>query len=148
MIRIKGKGQEKMKEIEIIDLNEKQSEHLDNMLDEYDYSFIKFKLDGDVEIGIMDEGQLVAGLLATMTVYKIMYVSSVFVKEEYRRKGLGTLLMREMEKRAKDLGANMIRLDTFEWQGKGFYEALGYEQVGQYTNDEDGFSEYFFLKRI
>ena len=148
MIRIKGKGQEKMKEINIIDLNEEQSEHLDNMLDEYDYSFIKFKLDGDVEIGIMDEGQLVAGLLATMTVYKIMYVSSVFVKEEYRRKGLGTLLMREMEKRAKDLGANMIRLDTFEWQGKGFYEALGYEQVGQYTNDEDGFSEYFFLKRI
>ncbi len=137
-----------MKEIEIIDLNEEQSEHLDNMLDEYDYSFIKFKLDGDVEIGIMDEGQLVAGLLATMTVYKIMYVSSVFVKEEYRRKGLGTLLMREMEKRAKDLGANMIRLDTFEWQGRGFYEALGYEQVGQYTNDEDGFSEYFFLKRI
>ena len=137
-----------MKEIKIVDLNEKQSEHLDNMLDEYDFSFIKFKLDGDVEIGIMDEGQLVAGLLATMTVYKIMYVSSVFVKEEYRRKGLGTLLMREMEKRAKDLGANMIRLDTFEWQGKGFYEALGYEQVGQYTNDEDGFSEYFFLKRI
>lgn len=137
-----------MKEIEIIDLNEEQSEHLDNMLDEYDYSFIKFKLDGDVEIGIMDEGQLVAGLLATMTVYKIMYVSSVFVKEEYRRKGLGTLLMREMEKRARDLGANMIRLDTFEWQGRGFYEALGYEQVGRYTNDEDGFSEYFFLKRI
>ena len=137
-----------MKEIEIVDLNEEQSEHLDNMLDEYDYSFIKFKLDGDVEIGIMDEGHLVAGLLATMTVYRIMYVSSVFVKEEYRRKGLGTLLMREMEKRAKDLGANMIRLDTFEWQGKGFYEALGYEQVGQYTNKEDGFSEYFFLKRI
>ena len=81
MIRIKGKGQEKMKEINIIDLNEEQSEHLDNMLDEYDYSFIKFKLDGDVEIGIMDEGQLVAGLLATMTVYKIMYVSSVFVKD-------------------------------------------------------------------
>ena len=148
MIRIKGKGQEKMKEINIIDLNEEQSEHLDNMLDEYDYSFIKYRLDGSVEIGILDEGQLIAGLLATMTVYKIMYVSSVFVKEEYRRKGLGTLLMHEMEKRAKDLGANMIRLDTFEWQGKGFYEALGYEQVGQYTNDEDGFSEYFFLKRI
>ena len=118
------------------------------MLDEYDYSFIKYRLDGSVEIGIMDEGQLIAGLLATMTVYKIMYVFSVFVKEEYRRKGLGKALMREMEKRAKNLGANMIRLDTFEWQGKGFYEALGYEHVGQYTNDEDGFSEYFFLKRI
>ena len=56
--------------------------------------------------------------------------------------------MREMEKRAKALGANMIRLDTFDWQGKEFYEALGYQQVGHYTNEEDGFSEYFFLKRI
>ena len=129
-----------MKEIKIVDLNEEQSESLDNMLDEYDYSFIKYRLDGSVEIGIFDEGQLIAGLLASMTVYKIMYVSSVFVKEEYRRKGLGTLLMREMEKRAKDLGANMIRLDTFEWQGKEFYEALDYKQVGQYTNEEDGFS--------
>ena len=42
----------------------------------------------------------------------------------------------------------MIRLDTFDWQGKEFYEALGYQQVGHYTNEEDGFSEYFFLKRI
>ena len=40
----------------------------------------------------------------------------------------------------------MIRLDTFDWQGKAFYEALGYEIIGQYENTADGFSEYFFLK--
>ena len=42
----------------------------------------------------------------------------------------------------------MIRLDTFDWQGQDFYRALGYETVGQYENAEDGFSEYFFLKRL
>ncbi|QTE74772.1 GNAT family N-acetyltransferase [Clostridiales bacterium FE2010] len=137
-----------MKEIEIIDLTEEQSTALEDMLDEYDYSFIKFRLDGSVEIGIYDNGELIAGLSAVMTAFRIMYVSTVFVKEEYRRKGYGAMLMREMEKRAKALGANMIRLDTFDWQGKEFYEALGYQQVGHYTNEEDGFSEYFFLKRI
>jgi hypothetical protein len=40
------------------------------------------------------------------------------------------------------------RLDMFDWQGKDFYEALGYKCVGQYDNTEDGYSEYFFLKRI
>ena len=49
---------------------------------------------------------------------------------------------------AKELGANTIRLDTFSWQGKEFYEALGYQIVGHYENETDGYAEYFFLKRI
>ena len=32
--------------------------------------------------------------------------------------------------------------------GKDFYEALGYRCVGSYDNAEDGYSEYFFIKRI
>lgn len=68
--------------------------------------------------------------------------------EDYRRKGYGKRLINEMEKRAKELGVNTIRLDTFSWQGKEFYEALDYEVVGSYENSEDGYAEYFFLKRI
>ena len=56
--------------------------------------------------------------------------------------------MREMEKRAAEMGVNTIRLDTFNWQGKEFYEALKYTCVGHYDNVEDGYSEYFFLKRL
>lgn len=83
-----------------------------------------------------------------MTAFKILYVSTVFVDEAYRRKGYGKMLIDEMEKRAKALGANTIRLDTFNWQGKDFYEALGYQIVGSYDNNDDGYSEFFFLKRI
>lgn len=53
-----------------------------------------------------------------------------------------------MEKRALAMGVNTVRLDTFNWQGKEFYEALDYRCVGQYENAEDGYSEYFFLKRL
>ena len=31
---------------------------------------------------------------------------------------------------------------------KEFYKAMGYEIVGSYENKVDGFSEYFFLKRL
>ena len=134
--------------MKIVDLTEEQVEFIENKLDEYDENYIKYKLNGQIQIGIEENGKVVAGLDACMTAFKILYVSTVFVSDEYRRKGYGKKLIVEMEKRAKSLGANTIRLDTFNWQGKEFYEALGYEMVGQYTNDDDDYSEYFFLKRI
>ena len=132
----------------IIDLNEEQVEDIEERLEDFDESYITYKMDGEIHIGIEDDGKLVAGLNAYITNFKILYVSTVFVDEEYRRKGLGARLMREMEKRAADMGVDTIRLDTFNWQGKEFYEALGYEAVGHYEHPGDGYSEYFFMKRI
>ena len=132
----------------IIDLTEEQAEDIEERLEAFDESYITYKMDGEIQIGIEDDGKLVAGLDACITNFKILYVSTVFVDEEYRRKGLGARLMREMEKRAAAMGVNMIRLDTYDWQGKEFYETLGYECVGHYDNKEDGFSEYFYLKKL
>ena len=134
--------------MEIIDLNEEQLEDIENRLEEYDESHITYRMEGSIHIGIIENNQLIAGLDACMTAFKIMYVSTVFVNEEYRRQRYGTILMKEMESRAKRMGANTIRLDTFDWQGKEFYEALGYQLVGNYSNNDDHYSEYFFLKRI
>ena len=134
--------------MKIVDLNEEQAEDIENRLDEYDENHIQYKLEGCIQLGVEEDGKLVAGLDAEMTVFRILYVSTMFVNEEYRRKGIGTMLIREMEKRAAAMGADMIRLDTFDWQGKDFYLALGYEIVGHYENPEEGYAEYFFLKRL
>ncbi|MDE7105603.1 MAG: GNAT family N-acetyltransferase [Anaeroplasmataceae bacterium] len=132
----------------IIDLTETQVEELETALDIYDRKHVTYKLEGTISIGILHNGCIVAGLDACMTAFKILYVSTVYVDEKHRRKGLGKMLIEEMERRAKLLGANTIRLDTFNWQGKEFYLAMGYEIVGSYKNDIDNFEEYFFLKRI
>ena len=134
--------------MEIIDLNEDQVEDIESRLSSFDENYITYKMDGCIQIGVEDDGKLIAGLDACITAFKILYVSTVFVDEEYRRKGIGALMIREMEKRTLAMGANTIRLDTFNWQGKEFYEALDYQCVGQYDNTEDGYSEYFFLKRL
>ena len=134
--------------MKLIDLTEEQVDYIENKLDEYDENYIRYRLDGRIQIGIVDDDKVIAGLDACMTAFKILYVSTVFVDEAYRRKGYGEKLIDEMEARAKALGANTIRLDTFNWQGKEFYEALGYQKVGSYDNNDDGYSEYFFLKRI
>lgn len=134
--------------IEIVNLTSAQIEQLNESLEEYDEQYSTYKIDGSISIGILKDGKMIAGLDACMTAFKILYVSTVFVEEQYRRCGYGKRLIEEMERRAKLLGANTIRLDTFDWQGKEFYQALYYDLVGQYKNDEDHYEEFFFMKRI
>lgn len=135
-------------EPKIIHLSEEQECEIRYYLDEYNAKHIRYRLDGMMRIGLEEDGKLIAGLIAYMSVYKIMYVDTVFVDESYRRQGYGRKLVMEAERQAKELGVNTIRLDTFNWQGTEFYKALGYEAVGSYSNEEDGFEETFFVKRI
>ena len=81
----------------IVDLNEEQLEIIENKLSNFDETYITYKMDGNIHIGIEEDGKLVAGLGASITAFKILYVSTVFVDEEYRRKGYGKLLIEEME---------------------------------------------------
>ena len=133
---------------QIIELNDLQLEDIERRLYEYDKKHIKYEISGNIKIGVLDNDILIAGADACMTAFKILYVSTVFVDEKYRNNKIGTLLMNEIETRAKLLGANIIRLDTFDWQGRDFYRSLGYEEVGSYESKIDNFSEYFFLKRL
>ena len=110
--------------VKIVNLDEAQLEMVENKLSDFDERYITYKMDGNIQIGIEEDGNVVAGLDACVTAFKILYVSTVFVDEAYRRKGYGKLLMEEMEKRAREMGVNTIRLDTFSWQGKEFYEAV------------------------
>lgn len=132
----------------IIELNDSQVEDIENRLEQYDRQHMGDEVSGNIRIGVVDDDKLIAGADACMTAFRILYVSSVFVDENYRNQKVGTLLMNEIEERAKSLGANMIRLDTFNWQGRDFYLSLGYEEVGSYENEVDNFSEHFFLKRL
>lgn len=134
--------------MKIITLTKEQVEDIENRLNNFDEKHINYKMNGCIQIGIEENQKLIAGLDACITAFRILYVSTVFVDENYRRKGYGKQLIYEMEKRAVEMGVNMIRLDTFSWQGKEFYEALGYEIVGRYENTVDGYAEYFFLKRL
>lgn len=132
----------------IIDLSREQAAYINEQLSIYDKAHIQYSLEDGVQIGIEINGMLVGGLNAYTSAYHILYVDTVFVEKEYRRRGLGRILMQEMEQRAKKLGINLIRLDTFDWQGYEFYISLGYEVVGHYYNEIDNFHEYFFVKRI
>lgn len=132
----------------MIQLSGDQVSEIENRLERYDDRHIKDRRTGDVNIGVMYEGELIAGACGCISAFRILYVSTVYVNERFRKKGVGRMLMKKVEEAARALGANMIRLDTFNWQGAGFYLKLGYEQVGYYSSCMDEFEEYFFLKRL
>jgi len=69
------------------------------------------------------DGILVGGLNAYISAFKILYVDTVFVADEYRRQGIGRKLICEMKQRAKSMGANMIRIEKN--QACGEHESTG-----------------------
>ena len=84
--------------MKIIDLSEEQVEDIERRLSSFDENYIKYKMDGWIQIGVEDNGKLIAGLDACITAFKLLYVSTVFVDEAYRRQGIGARMIREMEK--------------------------------------------------
>lgn len=77
------------------------------------------------------------------------YVDYAFVESGYRGQGIGTSLFMKLEEHAKGLGCDVIQLFTWEFQGIGFYEKLGYECVGVVPNwIENQYDAYFYKKRL
>lgn len=136
------------KDYTLVELSPAEAQEVDGRLEDFDREFVGYELDKKIELGVKIDGKLVAGLLGCTTLFHILYVETVWVDKDYRRQGLGAALLAELERRAADMGVNLIRLDTFDWQGYEFYKSCGYEEVGSYTEPRDGYSEYFFIKRL
>jgi len=54
-------------------------------------------------------------------------LQQLWVKPEYRRKGIGMRLIREFERHAKARGCRTFYLETFSFQAPSLYRSLGYE---------------------
>ena len=85
-------------------------------------------------------GNVVGGLRAIVAMHWLR-VEVLFVDEGYRRTGVGSALLLEAEDTARDMGAKNAALDTFEWQGPGFYAKHGYVEAGRI----DGYAGGYYL---
>jgi len=140
-------GRETTMPYKIVTLTEKQFKDIDTRLADYDNN-VGIEVKDDIQIGTFHDGKLIAGAGAGTSDFRKIYVYTLFVDEEFRGKGIGRQLMEAIENEALSLGANMIRLNTYNSQSLGFYVKMGYEQFGSYENEEDGYTEYFFIKKL
>ena len=137
---------------EILDGTE---EDVDFICDQLDDGFNAKHLDvtdhGYIKINrklINKDGKVVAAIMAGVDEINIGWVWKIWVDEEYRHQGLGTLLLKHFEKKAKEKGATTINsLEIYEWNINFFVKA-GYKINGELSDFPKGHTYYLIQKDI
>ena len=91
-------------------------------------------------------GELLGGVLACSVLWNVLHIQTVWVREDCRRTGIASALLREVEKEAKQQGCGIAQLDTYDFQAKGFYEKCGYWVFGELKGAPAGHSHYYMYK--
>ena len=97
---------------------------------------------------VNDEGEIIAGCLAKMYCWNVIYVDILWIDEAYRKQGLGSKLLKEIERIAVEEDCTLIHLDTFDFQAKEFYEKQGYEVFGVLDNCPTEHCRYYLKKNL
>lgn len=132
--------------------NEEESESIVDKIVEYNLS--KFPIIQEssfiwINRVIADTyGDIIAGINSKMYCWNCLYIDVLWVKEEYRKEGLGSKILNEIEKVAKDKGCYLIHLDTFDFQAKDFYLKHGYDIFGILDECPQRHKRYFMKKFI
>ena len=122
-------------------------EALNDALGEFNKAFFRDPTYAHFAIFIRgDAGEIRAGLDAY--VYAgWLFVLSLWIHGDLRRRGIGRELIGEAERRAVLLVCHSAWLDTFSFQAPGFYQKLGYEVFGVLDYPPDH-KRYFLQKRL
>ena len=91
-------------------------------------------------------GELLGGVLACGVLWNVLHIQTVWVREDCRRTGIASALLREVEEEAKQQGCGIAQLDTYDFQAKGFYEKCGYWVFGELKGAPAGHSHYYMYK--
>jgi len=96
---------------------------------EYNLARIEDKNPKDLGIYFQDEtGKKLAGLIGD-THGNWLTIKYLWVSEELRRKSIGSQILKQAEKIAKERGCKYVFLDTFSFQAPLFYKKHRYKEV-------------------
>ena len=135
-----------MIKIEYINNFEEVDKIADELLSEYDnennvkYNFNKFGF-------IAKQNDVTIGYLTGFSYYSEVTINNLVVLKEYRGKGIGTKLIKQVESHFKNKGFNNINLVTNEFQAPEFYKKCGYElEFVRKNKNNPKLNKYFFVK--
>ena len=95
-----------------------------------------------------EKGSLLGGCILAVDKRKTASIFDLWVEAAYRCKGIGSALIREAEKKAKELGCYLAMIGTFDFQAKSFYENHGYMVNDTMAGVPKGHEHYFMTKRL
>ena len=111
------------------DGNERDSREIHEMLKEYNFNHRETSKKVPIGVFWEDEGnQKLAGLTGE-TFGNWLCIQFLFVREQFRGKGIGSRLLETAEREAKRRGCKYVFVDTFSFQAHAFYKKHGYQEV-------------------
>ncbi len=135
---------------QIIPGGEEDADFLSDRLRRYDEAFAPREHEY-VYIGkkITDEnGRIIAGLVGGVDGWNGTDIDALWVDEPYRRQGIGTRLLCEFEREAKETGAGAVFIEAYDWNA-GFFRKNGYLTVtGMLEDYPKGHTMYCMQKSL
>lgn len=100
-----------------------------------------------VALEASDNGTRLGGLTAKFG-REWVFLELLAVEVHARGKKIGSKLMAQLETIATERGKTGIWLDTYSFQAPGFYEKLGYTEIGRIHDYPHGHDRRFLAKRM
>lgn len=96
----------------------------------------------------LEDGRMVGGLLGT-TLLSWIRIDLMAVSPDSRRCGIGRQLVAAAEAHGAAAGCRFSYVDSMSHQAPGFYEKLGYLEVGRLPDwDSHGHDKVFFMREL
>lgn len=99
-------------------------------------------------VSVRDEAGAIKGGIVGHTLWDWCFIELLWIDEALRGTGVGTDLMARAEAVAAKRGARHVYLDTFSFQGDGFYQKLGYEVYGELGDFPPGHRRIWLKKDL
>ena len=125
-----------------------EAEKLNDKINDFVAKQVSFYGDAEIlkDYVIKENSLIIAGIRTCFYLGECLAINVLFVDENYRNKGLGALLLNQVEADAEAMGAKLIHLDTFNHQAKNFYLKHGYEVFGVLDDCPKGHKRYYMKK--
>jgi len=94
-----------------------------------------------------EQGNVLGGIYGEHK-FDYMDINIFWLDDSLRKQGYGSLIMYKMEEKARELGCKLIKLDTFSFQARGFYEKQGFVVYGQIDDVAGGHTIFYLMKRL
>lgn len=102
----------------------------------------------EINLNIKDaDGNIVGGLLSAVC-WNWMEIDILWVDQNQRTQGLGSKLLMEAERIAKEKECAFVKLNTFSFQAPDFYKKHGYQVMALIENAPVGHKHYYLMKVI
>ena len=95
------------------------------------------------------DGTIIAGCNLFIDCWRVAELDILWVEETYRKQGIGSALIREAERAAREKGCHFMTLGTFDFQARPLYEKFGFSVCGIIEDcPAKGHTHYDMIKRL